>query len=153
MSSSQIERIVDYTAMVAGGIEGVKAVAASGQGHYEDPLRAGQMIASAAANPAAAFTHWTELPGAPPLEWVSQSGTVEMKWMVPLRLWLPKGEEAARRFALPFYDRYLRAFVLDRLLGGLALRTEISRFHIGGDADWSWLDVGLMVVERVNYFE
>lgn len=150
--ASNVGLIVDYTAKVAAGIEGVKSVAASGQGVYDDPLRAGQKIAAALDDPTAAFSHWSELPGAPPVEWVSQSGTVELTWYVPMRLWLPKSStEEVRRLALPFYDRYIRAFVLDRTLGDLVLRTQVSRFAIGGDKDWSWLDVGLTAVERVSY--
>lgn len=153
MSGSQIVKIVDYTAMVAAGIEGVKAVAASGQGETDDPLRPGQFIQAANSNPVAAFTHWSEVPGAPPVEWVSQTGTVELAWNIPMRLWLPPADGEARRLALPFYDGYLRAFILDHRLGDLVLRSEVARFSIGGDSNWSWLDVGLRAWERVNYEE
>lgn len=148
---SQIERIIDYTATVAAGIEGVKTVAAAGQGYYDDPLRPGSKIATASVSPANAFTHWSDVPMAPPVQWVNQTGTVELTWMIPMRLWLPKSDEEARRTALPFYNRYIKAFVLDRLLGGLVLRTAITRFSIGGDKDWSWLDMVLEAVERVAY--
>lgn len=154
MQSSNIVRIVDYTAVVAAGIDGVKSVAASGQGDYEDPLRVGSSVAAAPSNPTSAFSHWSDVPDAPPVEWVSQSGTVELAWKVPMRLWLPKGDLAeVRRQVLPFYDRYLRAFVRDRTLGGLVLRADIMRFAIGGNDSWSWLDVGLTAIERVNYYE
>lgn len=151
MSGSNIATIVDYTAAVAAGIAGVKAVAAAGLGEVDDPLRPGQKIASSGSNPTGPYTHWSEVPGAPPVEWVTQSGTVQLLWTIPMRLWLPGSDEEARRTALPFYDGYLRAFVMDRLLGGLALRTEVARFAIGGDASWSWLDVGIRVWEQVNY--
>lgn len=154
--SSNLARIVDYTAAVAGQIEGVKAVFGTGSGLVDDPLRSGQKVAAAPSNPAAAFTHWSDVPDAPAVEHVSQSGTVELSWHVPMRLWLPKTDEDARRVVLPFYDRYLRAYLNDYYLGAspseyLALRTQLLRFKIGGDKDWSWLDVILVVVERVNY--
>lgn len=153
MSGSDIAQIIDYTAQIAAGIEGIKSVAATGQGFYEDPLRPGQKIEAADAGPATPYAHWSEVPAAPPVTWESQDGTVEISWTIPMRLWLPKADKEARRTALPFYDRYLRAFVTDPELNGgtLALRSQIARFHIGGDKDWSWLDVGLLVVERVNY--
>lgn len=155
--SSNIALIVDYTAAVAASIPGVVGVAGSGQGTVDDPLRPGQKIAAAGSNPSAPYTHWSEVPGAPPVEWVSQSGTVEIAWTIPMRLWLPAEDGEARRAALPFYDGYLRAFVRDPFLGAypgnLALRTEVARFAIGGDKNWSWLDVGLRVWERVNYAE
>lgn len=159
MESSNIDQIVDYTAAVAATITGVKAVFGSGSGQVDDPLRPGHKVATAESNPTAAFTHWSDVPSAPNVQWVSQTGTVEIAWNVPMRLWLPKTDDVARRAALPFYDRYLRAFVRDRYLGdpttdsNLALRTELARFAIGGDANWSWLDVHLIVVERVNYNE
>jgi len=155
MQSSNIATIIDYTAAMAAGIPGMQAVAASGQGVVDDPLRPGQKIATAPAAPSTPFTHWSEVPGAPAVMWVSQSGTVELTWTIPMRLWLPKTDEDARRTAMPFYDHYLRAFVSDPFLGAypdnLALRSELTGFSIGGDKDWSWLDVRLVVVERVNY--
>lgn len=155
MGSSDINQIVDYTAAIAAGIDGVKIVLGSGSGLVDDPLRPGKRIATAGSDPAAAFTHWSDVPTAPAVEYVGQTGTVELSWMVPMRLWLPKTDEEARRVILPFYDRYLRAFLSDPFLGerpdNLATRTEIAHFRPGGDKDWSWLDVGLLVVERVNY--
>lgn len=155
MGSSDIYQIVDYTAAIAAGIEGVKMVFGTGTGNIDDPLRPGYKIATAPSDPAAAFCHWSDVPNAPNVEPIEQTGIVEVEWHVPMRLWLPKTDEVARRAAMPFYDRYLRAFTQDRFLGArpnnLATRTEISLFRIGGDKDWSWLDVGLLVVERVNY--
>lgn len=159
MGSSDINVIIDYTASIAASVPGVKAVAGSGSGNVDDPLRPGHKIVTAEANPVTPFLHWSEVPGAPPVEWVSQNGTVEISWHVPMRLWLPHSSSEARRLALPFYDGYLRAFTRDPFLGDrtiqadLALRTAIVKFAIGGDANWSWLDVGLLVVERVNYLE
>lgn len=150
-TSSRIADIVDYTAVIAAGIEGVKVVAAAGQGYYDDPLRPGQKIAAAPEANTNPYTHWSEVPSAPEIMWVSQQGGVELTWTIPMRLWLPKTNAEARRTALPFYDRYLRAFVLRPTIDGLALRSAVSRFVIGGDKDWSWLDTGLMVVERVTY--
>ncbi len=150
-SQSNIERIIDFTAVVAAGIPGVKTVAASGQGYYDDPLSPGQKIQAAGETPTTVYTHWSEVPSAPPVEWVSQSGTVELMWTIPMRLWLPKTNLEARRTALPFYDGYLRAFIINWRLDDQVLRSNVSKFMIGGDKDWSWLDIGLVAVERVTY--
>lgn len=153
-TESFIATVVDTTAALAAGIEGVKAVAGAGTGLVDDPLRGGQKIASAGPTPSV-FAHWSEVPSAPALTWVSQSGTVELQWMIPMRLWLPKADEEARRNAIVFYDRYLRAFTRDPFLGAypdnLLLRSMIAGFEIGGDKDWSWLDIRYVAVERVNY--
>lgn len=155
MGESNISRIIDYTAAMAARIPGIQAVAASGQGAVDDPLRPGQKIATAPAVPSAPYTHWSEVPGAPKITWVSQTQTVELVWTIPMRLWLPKTDEEARRVVMPYYDHYLRVFVQDPFLGAppnnLALRSELAGFEIGGDKDWSWLDVRYVVVERVNY--
>lgn len=155
VTASSIDRIVDYTAWIAASVEGVKMVFGTGQGQTDDPLRPGHKIQTAPVNPAAPFAHWSDVPDAPSVEWVSQDGTVELTWRIPMRLWLPKTDEEARRVAMPFYDRYLRAFARDPFFGerpyNLAKTSNIAHFHIGGDKDWSWLDVGLLVVERVNY--
>lgn len=153
---TNIAQIVDYTAALVGReVEGVKMVFGAGQGEIDDPLRAGQKVAVAPSNPAAAFAHWSDVPNAPSVEWVSQQFHVELTWQIPMRLWLPKTDEEARRVVMPFYDRYLRAFVRDPFLGerpdNLVLRTDIQHFRVGGDKEWSWLDIGLLVVERVNY--
>lgn len=150
--ASIIEQIVDYTAVLAATeIEGLVAVAAIGTYGYDDPLRAGHKIATAQEKPGSAMTHWSEAPGAPPVKRVSQDGWVEIDWTIPMRLWLPKQTEAARRAAIPFYSRYLEAFYNDPRLSNLVLRSEITRFEIGGDQDWSWLNIGLTAVERVQF--
>jgi hypothetical protein len=154
VSHSSIDVIVDYTAGVAGRIAGVAATFGAGLGEIEDPLRPGYPVAAAPSEPSVPFSHWSDCPGAPPIKWVSQNATVELTWTIPMRLWLGRADLAeARRMALPFYDKYIAAFVGDRTLGGLVLSLEISRLAIGGSADWAWLDVGLTVVERVNYGE
>lgn len=156
-TSSQIQTIIDYTAAVAAReIEGVKMIFGAGSGLVDDPLRPGRKVLPAPSDPPGPFCHWSDVPNAPDVEWVSQNFTAELEWQVPMRLWLPKQDEEARRLVLPFYDRYLRAFMRDPFLGerpysDLALRTSISHLRIGGDKEWSWLDVGLLVVERVNY--
>lgn len=150
--SSNVGTIVDYVAAMAGGIQGVKAVFGAGQGVIADPLRPGQKIEPCPSNPTAAYSHWTELPNAPAVQWVSQGGTVELTWNLPSRLWFPSASLAdVRRMTLPFYDRYLRALILDHTLGGNVLRSQVQRFATGGDKDWAWLDIGFVVVERVNY--
>ena len=154
MSSSEIDKIIDYTAAVAARIAGVQSAWGAGLGEVEDPLRPGQPIAAAPSRPTDPYSHWSDCPSAPPVEWVSQNFTVELTWTIPMRLWLPKGDLAeARRAALPFYDRYLRAFTLDWQLGGLVLRSRLTKFAPMGDPDWTWLDMSLTAVERVNYSE
>jgi len=148
---SNIGQIIDYTASLAGRIEGVKSVAGSGSGLVDDPIRVGRKIDVCGFTPVTAYAHWSDVPGAPPIEWVSQSGTVELTWTIPMRLWLPKDAGEARRVGLPFYDRYLQAFIRDFRLGDLVLRSSLATFEIGGDKDWSWLNVGLVAVERVSY--
>lgn len=151
MGKSDIDQIVDYTAAVAGKIEDVVATFGAGLGLVDDPLRMGQKIATAESNPVVPFSHWSEIPGAPGVTWLTQNKTVEVAWTIPMRLWLPHNPADARRMVLPFYDRYLSAFARDNELGGLVNRTHIARFAIGGDKDWSWLDVGLVAVEVINY--
>ncbi len=101
MGESNIATIVDYTAAMAARIPGIQAVAASGQGVVDDPLRPGQKIRTAPAVPASPYTHWSEVPGAPKIMWVSQNSTVELTWTIPMRLWLPKTDEEARRTVMP----------------------------------------------------
>ena len=153
MSGSNIASIVDYTAALVGReVSGVKSVWGAGQGVYDDPLHPGHKIQPAGGNPREPFTHWSELPDAPVITWETQSGTVRIDWKLPMRLWLPKADLAeTRRVALPFYDRYLRAFVLDPRLGGLALGMTDFTFDHGGDDDWAWLGFGLTIAELVNY--
>jgi hypothetical protein len=153
VGKSDVQQIVDYTAMLAGHIDGVRGTFGAGQNFYEDPLRPGHMIVAAPSDPTAAFTHWTECPGAPAIKFLTQNGTVEISWQIPMRLWLPKGDLAeTRRLSLPFYDKYIRMFVTDTSLGGLVNRSELTKFSQGGDDKWAWLDVYLTAVEVVNYF-
>ena len=153
MSTSQVDYIIDYVAATVGKIEGIAAVFGAGQGVVDDPLRPGQKIEAAPSNPTVSLSAWVEAPNAPAVAYVSQWPiTVELTWRFPIRLWFARGDLAAvRRQSLPFYDKFLSIFILDRLLGGAALRTELSMFQVGGDKNWSWLDVGLTVVERVTY--
>ena len=149
---SNIALIVDYTAAVAAGIEGVKSVAGAGQGETDDPLRPGYKIAACAGAPSEPYQHWSELPDAPSVQWLTQNATVELTWELPMRLWLPRGDFAMmRQMALPFYDGYLGAFIRDRLLSGLVIRSEITHIERGGDDSWSWLEVMLTLTEVVNY--
>lgn len=150
--SSQIGLIVDYTAQVAAGITGVTAVFAAGLGVIGDPLRPGQTIQAAPDAPTGAFTHWSDLPKAPTIERLTQNGTVSYLWDLPMRLWLARSDLAnLRRTALPFYDRYLHAFMADPTLGGLCVIATPKLFELGDDAVWGWLDVNLEVSEVVSY--
>lgn len=150
--SSAIGEIVDYTAQVAAGITGVTAVFGAGLGTIGDPLRPGQTIQAAPDAPTGPFTHWSDLPKSTVLERVSQTGSVSYVWDLPMRLWLARADLAnLRRTALPFYDRYLHAFMADPTLGGLCLIATPTRFDLGDDAVWGWLDVNLEVAELVTY--
>ena len=151
--ASQIADIVDYTAWRAGTfVAGLTSVAGAGQGIYSDPFRPGETIAAAPSNPVAPFSHWSELPTAPAIQYVTQSGTVEIAWTIPMRLWVSKAPiEDVRRTLLPFFDRYLAAFVPDPTLGGLAVRSYIASFGVQGNDDWAWLAVSLVAVELVLY--
>jgi len=149
---SNVALIVDYTAALAAGIAGVKSVAGAGQGDTDDPLRPGQKIVACGGNPSEPYQHWSELPDAPTVQWLTQNGTVELTWELPMRLWLPRTDLAVmRRNALPFYDGYLRAFIRDYLLGGLVIRSEITHIQRDGDDDWTWLEIMLSLTEIVNY--
>ena len=160
--SSQIARIVDYSAVVAarvqglampsGGTAGVRSVFGCGQGFYTDPLRPGQMVAPAPENPLEPFTHTSDLPDAPVLTPLTQSGTVQLEWAVPMRLYAQRGDlRAVRQVLLPFYDGYTGAFWRDRTLGGLCLLAYIRSFRVASDDDWAWLDMDLYALEEVDY--
>jgi len=157
---SQINTIVDYTAQRAGVmVPGLLAVYGSGSSGLGDPLRLGSAIRAAAENPAQEFEHWSEVPGAPSVQRVTQDGTVELTWTIPMRLWFLRTDLARlRTTALPYFDHYLAAFVPDPTLGGLALIAEISKLEIGedppgapGQTRWAWLDVHLDCTEQVSY--
>ena len=150
---SNVADIVDYTAWRAGTfIPGLTSVAGAGQGVYSDPFRPGETIAAAPSNPVAALSHWSELPTAPAINYVTQSGTVEIAWTIPMKLFISKAPiEDVRRILLPFYDGYLAAFVPDPTLGGLAVRSYFASFGVQGNDDWAWLAVSLVAVELVRY--
>lgn len=162
MSGSQIARIVDYTAAVAariqnvalpnGTVVGVRAIYGAGQNVYGDPLRPGQYIQPAPALPLEPFSHMSELPDAPTVVPVTQTGTVQFGWVVPMRLYVPLGDFAAvRQTLLPFYAAYASVFTPDWTLGGLCLISSIKSFTRGVDANWAWLDVELDVIEQVSF--
>jgi hypothetical protein len=161
--SSRIAAIVDYTAQRAALIQGlvnpltgvalgVRAVYGAGQNLYADPLRPGQMIQPAPERPLEPFSHVSDLPDAPTVEYISQSGLVQFTWTVPMRLHVQRGDLAsARATLLPFYDGYEAAFVPDPTLGGLCLVSEIKTWKPAADEDWVWLDIDLSVTEEVHY--
>jgi hypothetical protein len=165
MSGSSIQAIVDYSAVLAAGVQnvlmpngtrvGVRSVYGAGQNLYADPLRAGQMIRPCPENPTEPFTHFSELPEAPSVAPITQQGLVEFTWIVPMRLALPRGDAAtATATLLPFYDAYMAALSVngtDWSFGGLALNAYIKSFARTSDASWLWLDMELSVVEQVHY--
>ncbi len=160
--SSNIVRIVDYSAHVAGRIQnvpmadgslgGVRSTYGAGQNVYADPLRPGQNIQPAPERPLEAFTHMSELPDAPTVTPVTQDGVVQFDWIVPMRLYVPRGDLAnVRQTLLPFYGAYAAAFSSDWTLGGLCLLAFVKSFTRGADADWAWLDVELSVTEQARF--
>jgi hypothetical protein len=161
VNPSNIARIVDYTAQRAalvqglsienGSIVGVRSVYGAGQGLYADPLRPGAMIQPCPEKPSEPLQHWSKLPDAPTIEWVSQT-SAELTWTIPMTLWISPADAAtAAQVALPFYNGYLAAFATDPALGGLCLVSTVKSFKPGGDSDWFWLDVELEVTELVSY--
>jgi hypothetical protein len=160
--SSQIAAIVDYSAMLAGGIQGVRfpngttggvrSTYGAGQGLYTDPLRPGQTIAPAPEAPLEAYMHVSDLPDAPTVTPITQDGTVELTWMVPMRLYVPRGDiRTLRATLLPFYGAYLAAFIPQWTLGGLAILSYIASFKVEADDDWGWLAMELRVIEQVSF--
>lgn len=160
---SVIGQIVDFTAWKAGhdvqGIAlpngstiGVRATFGTGQGIYPDPLRPNPSdptnLQPAPENPLEPYTHFSDLPDAPTLAWLTQDGAVQLDWDVPMRLWLPRGNLAvARQTAMPFYWPYIKAFCSPDGFGGLCQIVRPPTFAIGGDEDWNWLNVNLRVQE------
>lgn len=158
---SNIAAIIEYSAVVVGrDVEGVAAIYANGLGTYTDPLT-GQPVPAAPETPTQEYEHWSDLPAAP-TGWVpfSQDGDIQVTWDVPMRLYLLTTDyQELRKKAMPFYDRYLGAFVRDRDLGGLAnLNVLGTSFVLGMDPPmdpsktrWAWLEIHLAVSEQVSY--
>jgi hypothetical protein len=160
--SSNIAAIVDYSAQLAASVQGiylpngttvgVRSVYGAGQGVYGDPLHPGQLIQPAPEEAIEAFMHVSDLPDAPIIAPYTQDGMVELTWLVPMRLYVPRGDlRTARQTLLPFYDAYLAAFVPDIRLGGLALIAYLASYRIESDSDWAWLAMDLHVEELVAY--
>jgi hypothetical protein len=159
---SSIALIVDYTAQIAAGIQGValpngttagvRSTFGAGQGVYADPLHPGQMIAPAPENPLEPFTHFSNLPDAPTIARVTQDGVVELAWTLPMQFFVPRGDlRTVRQTLLPFFDAYLAVFLPQWTLGGLCLASWISSVKVESDADWAWLAMDLHVEELLNY--
>ncbi|MGH2512364.1 MAG: hypothetical protein ACRDGQ_06730 [Candidatus Limnocylindrales bacterium] len=161
--SSNIAAIVDYSATVAarvqdvalanGEIGGVRSVYGGGMNLYADPLRPGEMIQPSPEKPLEPFTHMTDLPDAPTITPLTQEGSVQLEWNVPMRFYVPRGDLAtARQTLLPFYDAYEAAFWPDRRLGGLCLLAYIrSMGPAQADSDWAWCPMVLYVLEEVDW--
>ena len=68
-----------------------------------------------------------------------------------MRLWLARADiRNLRSVAIPFYAAYLSAFMPDPTLGGLCLYSHPTRFEVGVDDKWGWLDITLEVQEMVT---
>lgn len=151
--TSRLTEIVDQTAAIAAGIAGVTSVRGIGSGLVADPLRPGQMIAPAEASPDADMVHWSDLPESGRIDYQAMGGTTEATWIIPMRLWLPANDLANfRRRAGPMYALYLSAFALHQSIGGIARNIGTLTFATltNPDKGLAWIDMKLMVVERLN---
>ena len=162
--SSQIAAMIDYSAYLAalhvqnvtnpltGGIVGVRSTYGAGQGLYPDPLRAGSMIAPAIEAITDPFTHVSDLPDAPSITSWTQDLLVELHWVIPMRLYVPRAPlDVLRATLLPFYDAYLATFFCNSRLGGLAVESHIGSMKVEADDDWGWLAMELHAMEEVHW--
>lgn len=160
---SQIRAIVDYSAarvashvqgitLPNGSVVGIRSTFGAGQNLIVDPLRPGQMIASAPESPSEPFQHWSEIPDAPEVAPYTQDGMVELIWDIPMRLWMARSPfRDFRANALALYDPYISAFATDHQLGGLCELAHVKSIAREADAEWAWIDIGLYVREHVYY--
>ncbi len=160
--STNIAAIVDYSAQVAASIQdvrlyngetiGVRAVFGTGQGLYTDPLHPGEYIQPAPENPDEPYTHVSDLPDTPAIEYVTQSGLVSLEWTVPMSLIVNRGTLATlRQTMMPFYGPYLAAFLTDPTLGGLCEIAYIKNMRLGPEDQWDRLFMDLLVHEEVHF--
>lgn len=158
---TQIARVVDYTAaLVAEQVEGIVAVYGSGTGDIVDPLREPDNIRSVPDAPQQQYEHWSEVASMTATAWATQQGAQRLTWLIPMRLWFQRVDDAAlRRAAQPFFARYWTAFTADPRLGGLVAMSRLLRGSIGVDppagtnrARWGFLDFDLMVEEYADPF-
>lgn len=160
--SSAIGLIVDYTAARAatlvqdvrianGDLVGVRSAFGAGQGVLADPLRPGSVIQPCPEKPSEPLQHWSLLPDAPAIEWLSQT-SLDLTWTIPMRLYLQRSDAAtAAQVCLPFYDAYLGAFAIDPTLGGLVVVSRIRSIKAASDESWYWLDMEMEAEEVVSY--
>lgn len=151
--SSNIDLMLDYTAQRAGLlVSGVQIVQGMGTDLYNDPFRPGEKIAAATEWPALPFTHQSVEPRAPTVNPITQDGTYQLIWTIPMRLWVAKAPIwLIRKQLMPFYLGYLAAFAPDTTLGGLCLISKIARLDIGSATDWAWLQIDLSAEEQVKF--
>jgi hypothetical protein len=149
--SSQIAAIVDYSAWRAAVyVPGIAAIRAPGTSGLIDPLT-GEAILPPADAPTVPFEHWSELPIGTVIDYNTQDGRMAYTWEIPMRLWLARADiRNLRSVAIPFYAAYLSAFMTDPNIGGLAVNARLSRFEVGVDDKWGWLDITLEVQEMVT---
>ena len=149
--SSSIAEIVDYSAwLVASRVPGIAAIRAPGTSGLWDPLT-GDPILPPADAPTMPYEHWSELPIGTTINFATQDGTMAYTWEVPMRLWFARVDvRSLRAVAIPFYAAYLHAFMPDSTLGGLCQTAHPTKFEIGVDDKWGWLDITLEVQEMVT---
>jgi len=150
-TSSRLAEIVDQTAAIAAGIAGVSAVWGVGSGLVSDPLRPGLMIEPAQASPVGEMVHVSDLPDTGRIDYAAMTGVVEVTWVIPMRLFLPRNDLANfRRRSAPMYAAYISAFAAHQSLGGLARNLGQLTFATLSNDDWAWIEMKLTVVERLN---
>ena len=149
--SSQIAAIVDYSAWRAAVyVPGIAAIRAPGTSGLTDPLTGTEILPPADA-PTVPFEHWSELPIGTVIDYNTQDGRMAYTWEIPMRLWLARADiRNLRSVAIPFYAAYLSAFMTDPNIGGFAVNARLSRFEVGVDDKWGWLDITLEVQEMVT---
>lgn len=148
--NTRIAEIVDQTASIAGGVEGVRLTFGAGSGLVDDPLHPGRFIEPAPPNPTEPFTHVSDLPsqGNLPLGMV---GTSILTWTIPMRFFVQTDDLAEVRGQLiQMYPRYIAAFAASVLLRQTARRWSALSYRLGHDDQWAWLEMALTVEERLN---
>jgi hypothetical protein len=158
---TNIAAIVDYTAALAAEqVEGIVATFGSGTGAIVDPLRDPATVRAIPDAPQQEGEHWSEVAAMTATEWLTQEGAQHLTWVIPMRVWFQRVDDAAlRRAAQPFFARYWTAFTADPTLGGNCAVSRLLRSSIGVDppagpnrARWGFLDLDLMVEEYADPF-
>lgn len=166
--ASRIDLIVDGTAALAAGIEGVKVVWGVGTGLIvvpNDPKAMqnewmGQLVRTYPGNVTAPGTHVSDMPTAPVVTYKSAT-VAELTWAIPWRFYVGQGDLAfARVQCAPMYARYLARFAENTQLEVVAVASGISlplvnsslltSFDLFTEGDWVGLRGVWTAIERLN---